>query len=213
MSTSKPRSAKPDAITFWPRSWPSCPIFATRIRGRRPASVANLSTASRVLRISSVSPNSDAYAPPTTLVPPWWRPKTSARVSEISPRVARALPATTASSSRLRGGGSCAPIAASLRAARQRWTSASLRDAFTAVNFFTWRACTEALSMMRALTRLSSFSRMNLFIPTTTSVPASSRACLRAAHSSMRCLGMPDSTALAIPPRASTSSITSSALS
>ena len=26
-----------DAITFWPRSWPSWPILATRMRGRRPS--------------------------------------------------------------------------------------------------------------------------------------------------------------------------------
>ena len=33
MSTSKPRSAKAVAMTFWPRSWPSWPILATRMRG------------------------------------------------------------------------------------------------------------------------------------------------------------------------------------
>ena len=37
MSTSKPRSAKAEAITFWPRSWPSWPILATRMRGLRPS--------------------------------------------------------------------------------------------------------------------------------------------------------------------------------
>ena len=31
------RSAKAEAITFWPRSCPSCPILATRMRGRRPS--------------------------------------------------------------------------------------------------------------------------------------------------------------------------------
>ena len=36
ISTSKPRSAKAEAITFWPRSCPSWPILATRMRGRRP---------------------------------------------------------------------------------------------------------------------------------------------------------------------------------
>ena len=39
ISTSKPRSAKAEAITFWPRSWPSWPILATRMRGRRPSFV------------------------------------------------------------------------------------------------------------------------------------------------------------------------------
>ena len=32
-STSKPRSANALAMTFCPRSWPSWPILATRIRG------------------------------------------------------------------------------------------------------------------------------------------------------------------------------------
>jgi len=35
ISTSKPISANAVAITFEPRSWPSCPIFATRIRDGR----------------------------------------------------------------------------------------------------------------------------------------------------------------------------------
>lgn len=37
MSTSKPRSANPVAITLAPLSCPSWPIFATKIRGRRPS--------------------------------------------------------------------------------------------------------------------------------------------------------------------------------
>lgn len=37
MSTSKPRSAKPVAMTLAPRSWPSCPTLATSILGRRPS--------------------------------------------------------------------------------------------------------------------------------------------------------------------------------
>ena len=41
--TSNPMSANPDAITFAPRSCPSCPIFATSNRGRRPSSSANSS--------------------------------------------------------------------------------------------------------------------------------------------------------------------------
>ena len=47
-STSKPRSAKAVAITFWPRSWPSWPILATRMRGRRPSACSNASTSARV---------------------------------------------------------------------------------------------------------------------------------------------------------------------
>src|SRR5439155_761211 len=43
-STSKPRSAKAVAITLAPRSWPSWPILATSMRGRRPCSPAKRST-------------------------------------------------------------------------------------------------------------------------------------------------------------------------
>jgi hypothetical protein len=56
-STSKPRSAKAVAITFWPRSWPSWPILATRMRGRRPSARANSSTSARV---SSTGPDAPA---------------------------------------------------------------------------------------------------------------------------------------------------------
>ena len=43
-STSKPRSANAVAITLAPRSWPSWPILATSMRGRRPCSPAKRST-------------------------------------------------------------------------------------------------------------------------------------------------------------------------
>ena len=52
-----------------------------------------------------------------------------------------------------------------------------------------------------------------LLTPTTTSSPRSMRAWRRAADSSMRSLGMPDSTALVMPPSASTSSMSAQALS
>ena len=44
ISTSKPMSPKAEAITFWPRSCPSCPALATRILGRRPSFSAKAST-------------------------------------------------------------------------------------------------------------------------------------------------------------------------
>lgn len=47
MSTSKPMSANPVAMTLPPRSWPSCPTFATRIRGRRPSFATNCWTTDR----------------------------------------------------------------------------------------------------------------------------------------------------------------------
>jgi hypothetical protein len=51
------------------------------------------------------------------------------------------------------------------------------------------------------------FVRRYLLTPTMTSSPRSMRAWRRAAASSMRSLGMPASTALVMPPSASTSSI------
>ena len=45
-STSKPMSANALTTTFWPRSWPSWPILATRMRGRRPSASSNASVAS-----------------------------------------------------------------------------------------------------------------------------------------------------------------------
>ena len=41
MSTSKPRSVNPEAMTLYPLSWPSSPTFATRILGRRPSFPSN----------------------------------------------------------------------------------------------------------------------------------------------------------------------------
>ena len=63
-----------------------------------------------------------------------------------------------------------------------------------------------ALSTSRMST-WSSSARRYLLTPTMTSSPRSIAACLRAAASSMRSFGMPDSTALVMPPSASTSSI------
>mmetsp|Transcript_2207 Transcript_2207/g.5140 ORF Transcript_2207/g.5140 Transcript_2207/m.5140 type:complete len:243 (+) Transcript_2207:515-1243(+) len=206
-STSNPRSANPDAITFWPRSWPSWPILATRMRGRLPASFANSSTAARVLRISSFSPNSDAYAPPTTDVLLLWRPKISAITSDISPSVQRTSAQATHSSRRF-----LLLWAASLSEESALATAPSSRVDLTLAIFASCVLRTASLSMMRALTS-SGVSSLNLFTPTTTSMPASRRACLRAAHSSMRSLGMPDSTALAMPPIASTSLMMSRAWS
>src|SRR5215831_13224724 len=47
ISTSKPRSANAEAITFWPRSWPSWPTLATRMRGRRPSFSRNCTVSLR----------------------------------------------------------------------------------------------------------------------------------------------------------------------
>ena len=64
MSTTNPRSAKAEAMTFWPRSWPSWPILASRMRGRRPSASSKASTLARTLSTLSFSaPISLRYTP------------------------------------------------------------------------------------------------------------------------------------------------------
>mmetsp|Transcript_10219 Transcript_10219/g.39757 ORF Transcript_10219/g.39757 Transcript_10219/m.39757 type:complete len:352 (+) Transcript_10219:1601-2656(+) len=211
-STSKPMSAKPEAITLAPRSWPSWPILATMMRGRRPSSSTNAST-TRCTWLSSSSPSalySCLYAPCTTSVRGVCRPHTDSRASLISPRVQRARAASMASFMRFCG---CDPepvdsvnAALSARAARAALAAASSRDALMARRRSTCLVRTEVLSIDRTSTP-SSFSRRYLLTPTMTSALASMRACLRAAASSMRSLGMPLSMALAMPPSSSTSSM------
>ncbi len=66
---------------------------------------------------------------------------------------------------------------------------------------------------MSSTSTISTCSGTYLLTPTTTSSPRSMRACVRAADSSMRSLGMPDSTALVMPPSSSTSSMSDQAAS
>ena len=100
-STSKPRSAKAVAMTFWPRSWPSWPILATRMRGRRPSASSKSSTRARVRSTDGDSPASLRYTPEIVRIWPACRPYTFSSASEISPTVAFARAASTASASRL----------------------------------------------------------------------------------------------------------------
>ncbi len=75
-STSKPRSANALAMTFWPRSWPSCPILATRIRGRRPSARSKAAAAVRTRSIPAVLPDSSRYTPLIVRMCPVYRPNT-----------------------------------------------------------------------------------------------------------------------------------------
>src|SRR5699024_12590930 len=63
--SSNPKSAKEDATTLEPRSWPSCPIFATIILGRRPSFSKNSSAISITLSISSWFEKFELYTPLT----------------------------------------------------------------------------------------------------------------------------------------------------
>ena len=102
ISTSKPRSAKAEAITFWPRSWPSWPILATRMRGRRPSFSAKASTSvctrRRCLVCHADLPLIDAGDRPDLRA---MAAKDLFQRREISPTVALARAASTASASRL----------------------------------------------------------------------------------------------------------------
>ena len=99
-STSKPRSANPVAITFWPRSWPSWPILATRMRGRRPSASSKAAVAARAFSIDDTRPASSRYTPEIVRIWAACRPYTFSRASEISPTVALARAASMARASR-----------------------------------------------------------------------------------------------------------------
>mmetsp|Transcript_7849 Transcript_7849/g.24632 ORF Transcript_7849/g.24632 Transcript_7849/m.24632 type:complete len:327 (+) Transcript_7849:1-981(+) len=221
MSTSKPRSANPVAITLAPRSCPSWPSLATRMRGRRPSLSANECT---ILTVWSNSVSASAadvaycaeYAPWTTFSDGLWRPHTRSRASEISPTVHRARAASTASASRLFGLSPAAVLSASAAAllsdSSTCRTRALSRFARRRLSASVCSRSTVVLSMSSTSTCVPS-STTYLLMPTTTSAPLSMRACLRAAASSMRSLGMPLAMALAMPPMPSTSLMISSALS
>ena len=88
-STSKPRSANAVAITFWPRSWPSWPILATRMRGRRPCGLGELVDERRAPASTfGASPTSLRYTPVIVRIAAVWRPNTFSSASLISPTVA-----------------------------------------------------------------------------------------------------------------------------
>mmetsp|Transcript_36006 Transcript_36006/g.92033 ORF Transcript_36006/g.92033 Transcript_36006/m.92033 type:complete len:232 (-) Transcript_36006:1446-2141(-) len=219
MSTSQPRSASPPAITRAPRSWPSCPIFATRMRGRRPYSSSNRSAACRACRKSSSWPSPPPGVPwsrllpytPATMVPvAWCRPHAASSASEISPTVQRARAASTASVSRL--GSRELDAAAACRRERHSAAASPFRLARIPCSRSVCCFSTAALSMER--TSMVSFSAPGeryLLTPTMVCAPLSMPACRRAAHSSMRRLGSPVAIASVMPPAASTSRTTFSA--
>mmetsp|Transcript_24522 Transcript_24522/g.52219 ORF Transcript_24522/g.52219 Transcript_24522/m.52219 type:complete len:219 (-) Transcript_24522:984-1640(-) len=203
MSTSNPRSAKPLAMTFAPRSWPSCPIFATRIRGRRPSATSNASTnrsvdwysSSPLSRCWSVVPswNDAAYTPCTMDVLGTCLPQAFSSARDISPRVHRALAHAMQRCSRLFGSSpllvlSSASLALASSFARASIARSSSREALTSFMRAICFVRTSVLSIFRTSTRSSSSSlevRRYLLTPTTTSTQESIRPCFFAALSSM----------------------------
>mmetsp|Transcript_45488 Transcript_45488/g.106177 ORF Transcript_45488/g.106177 Transcript_45488/m.106177 type:complete len:289 (-) Transcript_45488:454-1320(-) len=209
-STSKPRSANADAMTLAPRSWPSCPILATRMRGCLPCRSANLAAAAMVASTSpSVSPNSTTYDPEEMECDGVYRPHCFSRAAVISPTVQRARAASIASSSKLPS----YVAAAALSDASASAACDSLRVACSRRSCSTCASRTAELSITLGSTTGCSRPGFgsNLLTPTITSEPESMRACLRVADCSMRVLGIPDATATAIPPISSISTISAPA--
>ena len=201
-STSKPRSANAVAITFCPRSWPSWPIFAIRMRGRRPCSSSKASAAARASSItfharSRLLPVDAGDRPDRRRMP---TVDLLERVGDLADgglgpgrvdgereQVARLAVGRLASARR--GRASTSPASRSARS-RSSFSSCSRRTA--------------ALSTLSTSRRSSSASRY-LLTPITGWRPESIRAWVRAAASSMRSFGSPWSIARAMPPAASTS--------
>eukprot|EP00966_Prymnesium_polylepis_P089433 2070788-Prymnesium_polylepis.2 len=270
-STSKPMSANAEAMTLAPRSWPSCPILATRMRGRRPCCEEH-TAAWRINTRRAVNPSLPKHMLWSLIclrlevgrerdgrvdlvgvaailvnvrtarqvegrrVPP---PLTLERIGDLADRglgacrvhrdannalskdalqsLRRGSDGHGVSRAGLRAASIASPIrlppsllshalAESVSARRVAVTRVSSRDARSVSSFASCASMTAWLSMVRMSG--SGCSRpaagLNLFTPTMTSFDESMRACLRAALSSMRCLGMPDATAAAMPPIAST---------
>mmetsp|Transcript_6570 Transcript_6570/g.20628 ORF Transcript_6570/g.20628 Transcript_6570/m.20628 type:complete len:393 (-) Transcript_6570:96-1274(-) len=205
MSTSKPRSAKPVEMTLAPRSWPSWPILATRMRGRRPFFCSNCWTRSVTALRSSSRPDVlyvSLYTPCTTRFVATWRPKTDSIASVISPSVARALAATMAAASRFL----LSSFAAAVTPSSAALTAAASRDALICARRSFWLASTCLLSILSTSVFCSDVG-LYLLTPTMTSLPESMDACRRAADSSIRSLGMPSSMQRTMPPFSSTSSM------
>ena len=134
-------------MTFCPRSWPSWPIFATRMRGRRPCSSSNCSTSAWASWTVSSSPASALYTPPMVRIWAVYRPKTSSIAADISPTVAIARAASIASASRLVSSVPSEPErAASVRRCSAALVATSSRSARSRSSLASWLARTAALS-------------------------------------------------------------------
>mmetsp|Transcript_31498 Transcript_31498/g.89402 ORF Transcript_31498/g.89402 Transcript_31498/m.89402 type:complete len:201 (+) Transcript_31498:647-1249(+) len=150
------------------------------------------------------------YTPATTLPVATCRPQAASRAPEISPTVARARAAWTASSSRL------VSLASDLAAA-SRACSTAATPPLSLPDLTVWRratccARTSALLMDRtSIASCTASGEQYLLTPTMVCLPLSMSACCLEAHSSILCLGIPAAMASVMPPAASTSSITRSA--
>mmetsp|Transcript_37577 Transcript_37577/g.91340 ORF Transcript_37577/g.91340 Transcript_37577/m.91340 type:complete len:249 (+) Transcript_37577:326-1072(+) len=216
-STSQPTSANPDEITLAPRSCPSCPILATKIRGRRPSEASNSSTLRRTewysSTVSSEAPelNDEPYAPWTRPPVGAYRPHWDSIASDISPSVHRAAAHSMQRLRRLLGFAPADVIspAPELSANFFNACCALASSRFSLTLFIRASCCsrTSELSIWRTSTRsLASSSALiwYLFTPTTVSFPESIRPCFIVALSSIMSLACPLLMKAVIPPFSST---------
>mmetsp|Transcript_12722 Transcript_12722/g.27651 ORF Transcript_12722/g.27651 Transcript_12722/m.27651 type:complete len:280 (+) Transcript_12722:354-1193(+) len=230
MSTSNPRSLKPLAMTFAPRSCPSWPIFATKILGLRPSLCSNFFTSSNTYWYSDSLPQfcdllsafvkEAPYAPCTIVDDGTWRPHAFSRAKDISPRVQRARAALMHKAIKLLELSPMLVLLSNLalasRAVSAAFASFSSLIRFNSLRRSTCICLTAVLSICKTSCRSSSASLASsryLFMPTMMSCPESIRPCFLVALSSIRNLAIPLLMYAVMPPAASTSSMISIAFS
>mmetsp|Transcript_17993 Transcript_17993/g.24773 ORF Transcript_17993/g.24773 Transcript_17993/m.24773 type:complete len:282 (+) Transcript_17993:503-1348(+) len=221
-STSNPKSENPLAITLAPLSCPSCPIFATNIRGLLPSVSSNDSTSLRtdwysssisaslllppllLLTLPPLLVNDAPYAPCTTDEVGICRPQAFSRACEISPRVHLTRAQSILNFIKFIGS-SPADVHRSFNLAlfssfnNAVCTSSSFRSCFT---FSILRICF-SLTTLLSICNTSCISSLSsplsvpsskyLFTPTITSSLESIRPCFLVAHSSIRSFANPES--------------------
>ena len=208
-STSKPRSANAVPTTLAPRSWPSWPILAIE-DARAPAVVglAKASTSATDLVEALVALEGRAVhagdATDLRLVAAEHRLHGVAHLADRGPGPGR-LDAEGEEVA-VAGGALAEPLERVLRRRPRRGSARTVSRRAT--------CCSRTLVLsMSSTSTWSGSAERYLLTPTMTSSPRSTRACRRAAASSMRSFGMPESTALVMPPSASTSSMIAQARS
>ena len=168
------------------------------MRGRRPSCCAKSSTSLRMRWNSSSSAYAPPYTPEIERITARWRPNTCFhRVGDLAdgrPGARSPRPRARAGCRRRRR----PSVSASSAAATLLGIALGL-DAFEPRDLL---AAHFGVVDLRARRSAASSARRYLFTPTIVSSPRSTAAWRRAAASSMRSFGMPDSTALVMPPSA-----------
>ena len=200
------------AITFWPRSWPSWPILATRMRG-----LAALGLGERVDGLAGARRSAGLLAGLLAVHAGDGTDLAGVAAEHLLQRVGD-LP-----DGGLRAGGVdgerqqvARRCAARPSAIARRRRSARRRAASTAPASRSARSRAQLVELLGAHLGVVDLEHVDLLVggrrrylltPITGWRPESMRAWVRAAASSIRSFGMPASMALAMPPAASTSSM------